>query len=124
MDRREPYHDDLINCCIHAHLEDLRSMGSFFTWNNKNERDILIVFKLDRILVNEVWLDKYADFVGVFQPNALSNHCLSVLLGGDQSGRRKSPFKFFNYWADHWNFLPLVERAWREAVMGGPMFLY
>lgn len=34
----------------------------------------------------------------------------------------RKPFRFFNFWADHPSFLPLVQEVWREEVRGSPMF--
>lgn len=69
---------------MHVYLEDLRYIGSFYTWKNIRERDGNIAYKLDRILVNDVWLDKFLNSMGIFQTNFLSNHNLSVLFGGKQ----------------------------------------
>lgn len=95
--RWENYHEELNFCCIQANLENLRYMGAFYTWSNKNEGDRLITSKLDIILVNEVWLDEYVDSMGIYKPNALSDHCPSIPLRGEQNKRKKSHFIFFNY---------------------------
>lgn len=36
--------------------------------------------------------------------------------------RLRSPFHFFNYWADHPNFLSLVREVWKEEIPGSPIF--
>ncbi|XP_031264168.1 uncharacterized protein LOC116122468 [Pistacia vera] len=35
---------------------------------------------------------------------------------------KKSPFMFFNLWAEHEDFLPIVERVWSVEVLGNPMY--
>lgn len=51
---------------MHAHLEELRYMGSSYTWKNKSDGDRMISCKLDKILVNEIWLDKFPISIGIF----------------------------------------------------------
>ncbi|KAJ6333869.1 hypothetical protein OIU78_010886 [Salix suchowensis] len=36
--------------------------------------------------------------------------------------REKSPFKFINQWADHSDFLDIVQRVWGQPILGNPMF--
>ena len=40
--------------------------------------------------------------------------------GGEE--RRKVPFKFYNMWVNHENFLNVVREAWKEDFEGSPMF--
>lgn len=35
---------------------------------------------------------------------------------------RRPPFKFFHFWANKWNFMPIVESVWNEDVIGSPMY--
>ena len=63
-------------------------------------------------------------FTEVLQPG-LSDHCPLVtnLNIKPDSGRRKYyPFKFFNFWADHPDFLGLVKEAWDNDIRGTPMY--
>ena len=55
----------------------------------------------------------------------LSDHCpLIVNLNNsvDTYPRRRCPFKFFNFWADHPSFIDLVKDAWDFDVYGTPMY--
>ena len=36
---------------------------------------------------------------------------------------RKIPFKFFDFWADHPRFLPLISEKWCKEVRGTPMYV-
>lgn len=47
------YKGDLNNLCNNSSLDDMRFMGSFFTWNNNSEGQKKIECKLDRDLVNK-----------------------------------------------------------------------
>ena len=46
---------DLEKCCASDQLEDLRYAGHQLTWS-KGEGDNFLARKLDRVLVNHVWL--------------------------------------------------------------------
>ena len=50
----------------HCRLVDLGSQGPKFTWCNKRE-ERLICKKLDRFLVNDIWLHKQDKTYGVFE---------------------------------------------------------
>ena len=59
-----------------------------------------------------------------FNPG-LSDHCpLIVNLNNslDPCPKKRCPFKFFNFWADHPAFLDLVKEAWNLEVYGTPMY--
>lgn len=42
-------------------MEDLNFCGSLFTWTNKQEGDAFVAKKLDRIMVNEFWMEKFGN---------------------------------------------------------------
>ena len=37
--------------------------------------------------------------------------------------KKKIPFKFFDFWADHPLFLPLIFKTWCKKVMGTPIYV-
>lgn len=122
MARWEAHEDEFNVCCNKAHLDDHRFMGNFFTWSNISEGNHHIACKLDRILVNEKWLDVFLKSLGIFLPSRLSDHSLCILLGGDIDNSRRSHFKFFNFWVNHEDFLLLVSSIWQEEVVGNSFF--
>jgi len=42
-------------------VEDLKFCGSLSTWTNKQEGDAFVAKKLDRIMVNEFWMEKFGN---------------------------------------------------------------
>ncbi|KAL0295605.1 UNVERIFIED_CONTAM: hypothetical protein Sangu_3193000 [Sesamum angustifolium] len=40
----------------------------------------------------------------------------------DNPAPKPKPFRFFNMWADHPDFIPTIERRWRLNVEGTPQF--
>ena len=110
---------DFHECCLSNGLSDLQSMGSFFTWSNNT-----VWTKLDRALVNSCWWDGgFSGMAHFLPPGCLSDHSAAVVSIFDQSVGKKKPFRFFNMWADHVNFLPLVQSVWTTNVDGVCQFL-
>ena len=105
---------DMINYCS---LSDMSSHGPVYTWCNKREND-LILKKLDRVLMNDVWLRSYPQAYSVFEAGGCSDHlhCRIMHMGDDiskQKGRR--PFKFVNVLTDMAEFLPTVDNFWKDT---------
>ncbi|GFY81235.1 hypothetical protein Acr_01g0010440 [Actinidia rufa] len=105
-------------CCYDIGLSDLRSSGTYFTWSNNT-----VWCKLDRAMVNSRWTQEGILAQANFDlPGKFSDHspCIVTLLG--ENDRGPSPFKFFNMWAKHDNFLELVSSAWQMQMDGTAMY--
>ncbi|XP_057955482.1 uncharacterized protein LOC131149232 [Malania oleifera] len=105
---------DINDCFMEASLMDLNYTGFHFTWSNGN-----VWCKLDRAVVNHNWSN--AGFIThtEFQfPGVYSDHspCIVTLFEEINSGRR--PFKFFNMWVNHDNFLEVIKKGWVLNVQG------
>ena len=99
--------------------------GPLVTWINRRVGDQFIARKLDRSLQNECALDMFPCAMTEVLNPGLPDHCpLIVNLHNsvDTYPRRRCPFKFFNFWADHPSFLDLVKDAWDIDVYGTPMY--
>lgn len=46
-------------CLANCGLEDMKHTGCFYTWNNKQAGEKSVYCKLDRVLCNELWCDKF-----------------------------------------------------------------
>ncbi|VFQ84375.1 unnamed protein product [Cuscuta campestris] len=99
-------------------LEDVPSIGNFFTWHKGNK-----LAKLDRVLANQFWGDtglaptcEFLDF------NFLSDHCPILFQCGAPQGNRHRPFRFFNMWLKHEGFHGLVSKVWEAGVAGSKQF--
>ena len=100
-------------------------LGPLFMWINRQAGDQFVDRKLDRSLKNEFSLDTYPNVVTEFLNPGLSDHCplivnLNATLGS--CPKKRFPFKFFKFWADHPAILDLVEDAWNLEVYGAPMY--
>ena len=115
--------DDFNSCLSTAGLDDIPYTGQHFTWCNQRLDEARIYCKLDRILANDAWFLGIRSFSAYFHSAGISDHSLGILFLGEKRANVKTPFRFFDYWADHDNFLPSVAAAWNKAVSGTPMFV-
>ena len=96
--------------------------GPLFTWSNRQEEGF-VAKKLDRALINAQWLLSFPSSKVEFLPPAASDHCLIIVQLSHQSFSPPRPFKFFNYWARHSDFLQTVKDSWELPVVGTPMIV-
>lgn len=110
------------DCIVLSELKDLSYGGCQFTWANKQGKGNYITSKLDRALVNECWMVIFPRSFAYFCPSGTSGHspCVVNLLNG--ASKSPKPFKYFNCWADHQDFLPLVQLVWCKCIKGSPMY--
>jgi hypothetical protein len=98
--------DRLDTCIQQAKVVDLRYSGMHYTWSNHCPEN-LIMRKLDRVLVNEKWNLNFPLSEARFLPSGMSDHSPMVVkvIGNDQN--IKKPFRLFDMWMDHDEFMPL-----------------
>ncbi|XP_062089705.1 uncharacterized protein LOC133796247 [Humulus lupulus] len=96
--------------------DDLRSMGSHYTWTNNQNDGARIYSKLDRIFKNEEWVDMFPDSVVVVNWDIFSNHCFCIIKSLTEVNTGVKPFRFFNMWADHEGFKTTVMQNWNKPV--------
>ncbi|XP_020266637.1 uncharacterized protein LOC109842140 [Asparagus officinalis] len=78
--------------------------------------------RLDRILVNEDWIQNYNSSQVDFLAPICSDHSPALLIIGDEVVEGKRPFRFFNMWVNHPEFIPVVRNAWRQNIRGYYMY--
>jgi hypothetical protein len=59
-----------------------------------------------------------------FQERGVSDHSLSLVAVSSYVSYGPKPFKFFNYWADHSQFLEWIGDAWKIEVDEYSMFQF
>ena len=94
--------------------------GPLYTWSNKQQVGFL-ARKLDRALINGGWLVKFPHFIVEFLPPEVSDHCPVIVSLQQEIANPPKPFKFFNYWAKHPDFMGLVQQSWLSQVNGNSM---
>ena len=113
--------DRLETCIRDAKVDDLRYSGMHYTWTNQCIEN-LIMRKLDRVLVNEKWNLHFPLLEVRFLPAGISDHSPMVVKVTGNVQNIKKPFRFFDMWMDHDEFMPLVKKVWDQHLGGCPMY--
>lgn len=98
------------HCC----LTDNNYQGPCFTWCNKREAG-LICKKLDRVLVNDVWLHQFSQAYSVFESGGCSDHLRSRTQIKQEEELKMRPFKFTNAIGKMPEFIKLLKEYWRKS---------
>ncbi|KAL0912717.1 hypothetical protein M5K25_018709 [Dendrobium thyrsiflorum] len=98
---------------------DLQSVGCPFTWFN-NRLDNPIHIKLDRVLVNENWLNTFPNSFCSVQPPSCSDHCPLIVKSGDTYNSRHR-FLFKNYWTRMDNYWDTMLEIFSVSPCGNPI---
>ena len=113
---------DFLNCIEASALSDLPFCGNTFTWSNK-QGSTVVSKKLDRILVNDDWLFRFPNSIGVFGDPGISDHAPSWVFLDSHKPKVKRPFKFFSMLNDHPDIGTLVNECWNSLQFEGTMML-
>jgi len=114
---------DFADCLNVACLLDLRYTGQFYTWSNRrfNRRDFT-ERKLDRVLVNNEWLDSFHNSNAFFKAPGISDHSPMIVDMGNVNRKKGIPFKFYNHWTSMENFDSVVANSWGIEISGTYQF--
>ncbi|GKE03986.1 RNA-directed DNA polymerase, eukaryota, reverse transcriptase zinc-binding domain protein, partial [Tanacetum coccineum] len=104
------------DCVNHIEVDDLHSEGFYYTWTKSlRNPKCRTLKKLDRIMVNEAFIDKFQQAHGVFLPYMISNHSPIIVRIPNGVQKRKGSFKFSNFITDKEEFLPTAENLRKEV---------
>ncbi|GJT71235.1 RNA-directed DNA polymerase, eukaryota, reverse transcriptase zinc-binding domain protein [Tanacetum coccineum] len=111
------------NCINNTEAEDIGSTGFFYTWTKSlRNADNSVLKKLDRIMVNERFIEEFTGSHGIFQPFLISDHSPAILIIPTVWQKKTKSFRFANYTADKPEFIAEVERGWKIQVQGYKMY--
>ncbi|XP_056698080.1 uncharacterized protein [Spinacia oleracea] len=102
------------NAVNHAETRDFEG--------NKGQGQSRICSRIDKVFGNTDWHSTFLDVVVDYMNPGISDHpplVLSCNINMKTGGR---PFKFFNYMAEHGDFMKFVQEGWNVTVSGTPMF--
>ncbi|XP_074291134.1 uncharacterized protein LOC141617901 [Silene latifolia] len=110
---------DCLHCC---ELVDIKAIGSFFTWNNKQDLETLVYSRIDRCLINDDWMSMFPEAYAYFMPEGYFDRCPCVVYPFGKPITRKPHFKYFNMWRLDPNFHQVVSEGWHKEFRGTQMF--
>ncbi|XP_060965556.1 uncharacterized protein LOC133034483 [Cannabis sativa] len=113
---------DFQSCINICQLEDVKFSGSFFTWSNKQQGSDCIFSKIDRVLANQAWLDRFKNAEAVFLCEGIFDHTPVVLSIYPDTLGGKKPFKYFRMWKQHPQYDQRIKEIWQQEKKGTRMF--
>ncbi|KAL8507343.1 hypothetical protein ACS0TY_018040 [Phlomoides rotata] len=99
-----------------AHLHDMDTVGSQFTWVTRQSNLGYMAARLDRVLVNDDFLDLWQTTFATVLPRVSSDHHPILLRLQATAAQVVRPFRFQQMWTTHSSFLPLVATSWSLTV--------
>ncbi|KAM6542830.1 hypothetical protein CsatB_007277 [Cannabis sativa] len=115
-------HVEFVNCVNSYLLQDVKASGNFFTWSNKQHGEDRIFSKIDRILANQTWINKYELAEAVYLNEGLFDHTPAILSLHPDLVSGKKPFKYFKMWKSHPKYDSCLKEVWDRPVVGTKMF--
>ncbi|KAL8502780.1 hypothetical protein ACS0TY_021771 [Phlomoides rotata] len=105
-----------------AHLHDMDTSGPQFTWVTRRANHGYMVARLDRVLVNDDFLDLWHSTSATVLPRVSSDHHPILLRLFATSEHTIRPFHFQHMWTTHSSFLPMVSASWSlQITVGNPI---
>ncbi|KAL0302257.1 UNVERIFIED_CONTAM: hypothetical protein Scaly_3037800, partial [Sesamum calycinum] len=109
------------DCILQTGLLSLPMQGERFAWHNCSLDGRSLWKRLDRLLVNDVWMDRWPNLFYTCLTPRTSDHS-PLVLKGDCRNIQVSLFRFDNYLALSPGFLASVHSIWRHPVIGTLMY--
>ncbi|XP_074305591.1 uncharacterized protein LOC141640810 [Silene latifolia] len=103
-------------------LQDIKSYGAFFTWNNKQPSETRVFSRIDRALGNRWRCTEWNEYYAQFNPEGEFDHCPCLVTAGAQGGVNKRAFKFFNMWCRSPEFSQNIQENWEIHLSRTPIF--
>ncbi|XP_062089719.1 uncharacterized protein LOC133796261 [Humulus lupulus] len=109
-------------CVESCGVEDIKYTGSFYTWNNKQDQSNRICSKIDRVMANQDWIEKFPTTEVVFLPEGNFDHCPALLSVYPDVAEGKKRFRYFRMWQNYPSFQEGLTVIWQEQDTNTPMF--
>ncbi|XP_057247843.1 uncharacterized protein LOC130590009 [Beta vulgaris subsp. vulgaris] len=98
----------MLECMNDCELVDIKASGRYYTWTNKQEGDVRVFSRIDRVLVHSYWMESFELAEATFLPKGNFYHTL-ILLCVYPDIQRKKPFRFCNAWCSYPELLEVVK---------------
>nr|GEU65637.1 hypothetical protein [Tanacetum cinerariifolium] len=109
-------------CVETMEVMDVQRIGLHFTWNQKPKGKYGILRKLDRVLANLEFQDRFMGAHAMFKSYRIFDHSPSVLSIPSLVMVKPKPFKVFNVAILDKRFKDVVREEWSYNVSGFDMF--
>ncbi|XP_020704264.1 uncharacterized protein LOC110115389 [Dendrobium catenatum] len=110
---------DFNNLIFNIGAHELSYVGHFFTWFNQRTGNPIHI-KLDRMLVNEVWLQTYPNSYYLVDDPQISDHS-PIILHNALKIQQKHRFLFKNYWVSKPEFWDELISVFSQRFHSSPI---
>nr|GEX34492.1 hypothetical protein [Tanacetum cinerariifolium] len=115
--------EEFKECIKDIKMEDICRSGLHYTWiKSLLNPNSSILKKIDRVTVNEEFIEEYLRAHAVFLPYGISDHSPAVLTCPQTIKAKSRSFRFATYIADKEDFLGVIKDNWKTDVDGFTMF--
>lgn len=95
-------------------LVEAKVSQNFFTWNNKQQGNNRVFSRLDKVLVNDWWLQKHSTTKVYFKNEGYFDHCPRLVSVYPAVAAGRKPFKYCKMWQSAPQYRHIVSQAWQE----------
>ncbi|KAL8529263.1 hypothetical protein ACS0TY_006623 [Phlomoides rotata] len=99
-----------------AHLHDMDTSGAQFTWVTRRSNHGYMAARLDRVLVNDEFLDIWHSTSAIVLPRISSDHHPILLRLHETLGHVIRPFRFQHMWTTHSSLTHMVSTSWAQPT--------
>lgn len=112
---------DMINDCK---LKTLAGKGTGYTWSNKRMKGGNVQEKIDRVLTNLEWIEKFPNSAVQQMPMVGSDHCPLVMQQAVKEKKAMRSFKFELFWSEEKECADVVKENWKSDRKGSFSFKF
>ncbi|XP_074290992.1 uncharacterized protein LOC141617727 [Silene latifolia] len=114
--------DEFNNAISSSGLDELVTHGCTFTWTNKQDENDRKWMRLDRVLVNSDWIQRFPASYADALVAGVSDHYPLVITVQTNDVQRPKQFRYLNCWGQDPSFVPVVKKVWESEIQGCPMY--
>lgn len=113
-----------LQCIMDCELTDIGYSGCPYTWCNGCPPEKRIWKKLDRVLVNQDWLNLFETTSINHLIRTGSDHSPLFITAVNNPKTYPKYFRFLDLWTEEEEFQAVVQQAWNIEVQGSPMWRF
>ncbi|XP_019262454.1 PREDICTED: uncharacterized protein LOC109240279 [Nicotiana attenuata] len=103
-------------CMRELLLTEVQWRGDYYTWSNKQLNNDRINSRLDKAFGNHEWMMTWGHLIMQYDEPFISDHAPMLLTIVSSNSSIKVPFKIFNIWAEHKEFLEITCLQKKELI--------
>ncbi|XP_070019582.1 uncharacterized protein [Nicotiana sylvestris] len=113
---------DFINCMDDCGLFDTNFTSNTFTWCNNRKKRKRISKRLDRVITNQEWFDKFSYCRVDHLPKIELDHNMILFQNTSDNMNFIKYFRYLNFMSDQDEYHDIVKKCWEEDIEGNLMW--